>query len=302
MKENVLVIGGMGFIGSHIIEELLTNNYNVIAYDNFSHSYRKISNLIVEFNYKNLKIVIGNILSYKDLEKEIEHSDYIIHLGAKISVPESMIDPDSYYETNVTGTHNVLSLARKHNIKKVLFASSCAINSPISTYAYTKLFGHYLMTMYKKIYHLNTLSLVLYNVYGERQSFDGEGAVIPKFINTLLNKETPKIYGNGNQTRDFVYVKDVAKIFVKTLKMPFENVYNIEVGSSVATTINSLYSLLSLHIDPKIKAIHEENRLGDIKYSKAHYSLAKFSLKNTSLEEGLKNTIEYYKQLKEGLK
>jgi nucleoside-diphosphate-sugar epimerase len=298
----ILVTGGAGFIGSHVVEELINTNNIVKVIDNLQTG----RNLLPEHikNHQNFIWYQGDLRKFIDVDRALTKEvapQYIIHLGASISVPESVEKPLTYYDTNVTGTFNLLYLAKKYNVKKVVLASSCSVNDLASPYAYTKYLDEQIIRMFTNIYKLAGISLRFYNVYGERQLIDGEGAVVPAFVTKILKEETPTIFGDGKQTRDFIYVKDVAKSCIRALEMETcKPPYAYEVGSGVATSINSLYKLISEEMDYKLDPLYKETRAGDAKHACAKHSTIQFGVSPTSLEEGLKKAIAYYKEVNNG--
>ncbi len=292
-NKKVLVTGGAGFIGSHIVDELLLLGYEVTVLDNFVNG--KIKNIYG----KGVKLYVGDIRNSLP-NKIMKNVDYIIHQGALINVLESMYNPTEYCDVNVTGTLNILEQARKYNVKRVVLASSSAVENISSPYGLTKSLCEQYAKLYHKIYGLETICLRYFNVYGERQSITGEGTVIPNFITKLLKKEQPIICGTGKQTRDFIYVKDVAKANILALNSPFplNPVYSIGTGNK--TSIISLYKeikgLLGINIDP----VYNKARKGDILDSVAFPNREKAELEWTSkvkLLEGLKRTIKWYKNI-----
>ncbi|MCK4518709.1 MAG: NAD-dependent epimerase/dehydratase family protein, partial [Candidatus Omnitrophica bacterium] len=196
---NYLVTGGAGFIGSHVVENLLKRNHQVTIFDDFSTG--KQENIPKFVKKTRLDVVKGSITNYKLLMKVLKGIDYVIHLAALVSVPKSIANPKKYNETNVTGTLKILLAVKENSVKKVVFASSSAVygqieniaikedcgTKPISPYGVSKLIGEYYCKLFSIIYALPTVSLRFFNVYGPRQSLAGQYAsVIPKFITCML--------------------------------------------------------------------------------------------------------------------
>jgi nucleoside-diphosphate-sugar epimerase len=217
ISKKVLVTGGAGFIGYHTVEKLIEQGYEVTVFDNLSTG--KIKNLF----HKNaeVKYILGDLRIESEVENALKDKNYVIHLGACLSVPESMINPALYQDVNVQGTFNVLYYAQKQDIKRVVLASTCAVEGD-SFYGLSKRITEEIAHWYRVVHGLETVCLRYVNVYGERQRQEGaEGAVVPAFINTLLKYESPIIHGDGSQTRDYVYVKDVAEANVHALTCEF---------------------------------------------------------------------------------
>ena len=304
----VLITGGAGFIGSNLAEELVKTN-----------SVRILDN-ITTGNLENLKkikdkieIIKGDIRDFETVKKAIKGTDYIFHLAALVSVPESIKKPIETNNVNVSGTLNILSASKELGVKRVIFTSSCAVygntakqpikeNSklrPESPYALTKLIGEEYCKLFSKLYNLETVSLRCFNVYGPKQNpKSAYAAVIPKFISEALRSKIPTIYGDGNQTRDFVFVKDVvnANILAMKAKDVSSQVFNI--GSGRSETVNELLEKINKILNKNIKPKHAPQRPGDVKYSLADISKVKkflgYSPKH-GLEEGLKETIKWFR-------
>lgn len=285
MKETVLVTGGAGFIGSHTVDKLIEQNYNVIVVDNLSTG----KNLKYAENRMNY---IDDILSNLDYIFQENKIDYIIHLAAKLSVPESMTNPKLYHDNNVDGTFNILKLAYQYNVKKVVLASTCAVEGN-SYYGLSKLIGESIAAWFTLNYNVPTTCLRYVNVYGERQASFGEGAVVPAFINCLKNNESPIIHGTGEQTRDYVYVQDVAEANIHAMKHEFIGVTYVATGKEIS--VNALLAEIAFAMNKQYTPIYKAKRDGDMMSVGFHYPLGTFEwTPRFSLEEGLKNTVKYF--------
>ena len=306
-----LVTGGAGFIGSHIVEKLLQQNYEVHVLDNFSTG--KKENLAEFIN--DIQIHVGDIRNYhfvKDIMKDVE---YTFHQAALSSVPRSIEDPIATNDINVSGTLNVLNAALKSGVNKVVFASSAAIYgddpelpkhemlppNPKSPYALSKLFGEHYCKLYSTVYGLPTVALRYFNVFGPKQDPNSDyAAVIPKFITSMVEDVQPVIYGDGLQSRDFIFIDDVVSANIKSALSNIEGgiVMNCAGGSQI--TVNDLAHYINKILSKDLQPIYKEERKGDIKHSFADVSLVKeklgFEIEN-SFEDGLKKTLEYYKVL-----
>ena len=243
-----IVTGGAGFIGSHIAELLVNKNYEVIIIDNFVTG--RLENLN-KIKHK-IKIVNESVSNYKKIEKVFKNVDYVFHLAALADIVPSIENPEIYYDTNVTGTLNILRASKKYNIKKVIYAASASCYGVVKNfptdekniimteypYALTKNLGEQLMVHWSKVFKLSTIALRLFNVYGLRSRTTGAyGAMFGVFLAQKINNKPLTIVGNGKQTRDFTYVTDVAKAFYISSKSKiFHDVFNV--GTGVPTSVN----------------------------------------------------------------
>jgi nucleoside-diphosphate-sugar epimerase len=306
----VVVTGGAGFIGSNLTEDLVKRGYKVIIVDNLSTG--KLSNIQESLRNGRVEFIEGSITNLSFLQKVFSGIDYVFHQAARPSVPRSIKDPKASHNTNITGTLNVLMAARDNAIKKVVYASSSSvygdtpvlpkneamIPNPQSPYAVTKLTGEHYCNVFTKIYSLPTVCLRYFNVYGPRQDPDSQyAAVIPLFTRDVLAGRSPIIFGDGEQTRDFTFVRDVAEANILAAESKATGVFNI--GNSQRVTINHLAQLIiGLAGDNGIKPVYKEQRLGDILHSLADITGATafgYSPKY-SLEEGLKEVVRYMKR------
>ncbi len=275
--KKALVTGGAGFIGSHIVEELVTRGFEVVSIDDYS-AGKKI-NLKHLKKYKNFTEVNCDITDSKKLEKYFMGVDVVFHNAAsKKSV--CLINPLRDLEVNGGGTFNLLELATKYKIKKFIHASTGSVygeaiyfpqdekhfTNPVSYYGVSKLAGEKYVQVFHKLYNLNTTTLRYFHVYGSRQEFNEFGGVVAIFINNLLEGKTPVIFGTGRQERSFTYVKDVVKanILVATNDKTNGEIYNC--ASAITVTINELCrAVLKAFQKTDIKPIYKEWVIGDIK-------------------------------------
>jgi len=300
----VLITGGAGFIGSHVVEECLAHNYEVVVVDNFSSG--KVENLFedckvyqVDINDNHLKNVF-----------EVEKPDMVIHLAAQASVMKSMEDPVVDSEINILGTLRLLEYARIHRVKKMVLASSAAVYgnpeeipidekfplNPLSFYSLSKWSSERYAQLYERLYGLPCCILRFSNVYGPRQNPQGEAGVVSIFINQLLNHEDIAIYG-GQQTRDFIYVRDVAKACLRAIESPATGIFNI--SSCSETSIDDIFLMTSLLAGNSVKPLKYPLRQGEIQKSvlgnkKAIKELGWQNMQ--SLQDGLRETfLSYHK-------
>jgi UDP-glucose 4-epimerase len=243
-----IVTGGAGFIGSHIAELLVKKNYEVIIIDNFATGRLENLNSIKS----KIKIINQSVSNFNKIERFFKNVDYVFHLAALADIVPSIENPEIYYDTNVTGTLNILRASKKYNIKKVIYAASASCYGVVKNfptdekntimteypYALTKNLGEQLMVHWSKVFKLSTISLRLFNVYGLRSRTTGAyGAMFGVFLAQKINNKPLTIVGNGKQTRDFTYVTDVAKAFYVSSKSKiFHDVFNV--GTGIPTSVN----------------------------------------------------------------
>ena len=304
--KRVAITGGAGFIGSHLAEELATGN-SVIIIDDLSTGRKENIDSLIEKD--NVRFIMGSILDLNLLQEAFGGVDFVFHLAALPSVPRSIKDPQTTNEVNITGTLNVLLAARDNKVKKVIYSSSSSVygDTPIlpkkedlpacpqSSYAVTKLCGEYYCQVFQQVYQLNTVCLRYFNVYGPRQDPNSQyAAVIPSFISRALAGKPPIIFGNGEQTRDFTFVKDAVVASILAVDRDATGVFNI--GSGNRTSINDLAQLIARLIAIGAKPIYHQPRPGDIRHSLADISKARQIGYNPkySLEEGLTKTISSF--------
>ncbi|AEM78227.1 SDR family oxidoreductase [Thermoanaerobacter wiegelii] len=307
----VLVAGGAGFIGSHIGDLLIENGYEIVIVDNLSTGKEKFINKKAIF-YK--KDITDDDL-YEIFRKE--KPDYVIHQAAQIDVQKSIDNSVFDAKVNVLGTVNILECCRKSGVKKIIYASSAAVYgnpeylpideghkiNPISSYGISKHTAEHYFEVYSQLYDLKYTILRYANVYGIRQDPKGEGGVISIFTDKMLKGERPVIFGDGNQTRDFVYVKDVAKANLLALERGDNEVVNV--STNKPTSINELVDMMNKIMNTSLEPIYTEPRKGDIMHSYLDNKKALDVLgwkPEYSLEDGLRETIEYYRGRYVGLK
>jgi len=303
-----LVTGGAGFIGSHIAEELMERGHKVRIVDNFLTGKREN---IASFLDK-IELIEGDIRDFNLCKRASDGVDFVLHQAALPSVPRSIEDPLTTNEINVKGTLNLLLASRDAGVKKFVFASSSSVygddprlpkkegeeGAPLSPYAISKLVGEMYCQVFSQIYSLSTVCLRYFNIFGPRQDpYSQYSAVIPNFINKMVKGESPTIFGDGEQSRDFTYVANVVeanKLAVEAKDVSGE-ILNIACGER--TTVNSLVIEINQILKKDIKAIYDKLRPGDVMHSYADISEAENVLKYkplVSFTEGLKRTIHKY--------
>ena len=302
--KKVTVTGGAGFIGSHLAELLVSRGYHVIIIDDLSTG--KKENIADLTRKDNVRFIQGSILDLHLLQESFRGVDLVFHQAALTSVPRSIEDPVSTNEVNIAGTLNVLLAARDNNVKKVIFASSSSVYGdtptlpkvedmtphPQSPYALTKLVGEYYCHIFHQIYDLPTICLRYFNVYGPRQDADSPyAAVIPIFITRVSQDKPPIIYGDGEQSRDFTFVKDVIQANIIGAESDACGVFNIGRGEN--STINDLAKTVTRIIEKDLKPEYQPPRPGDVKHSLGDISRARAIgyEPQYSFDNGLKETI-----------
>ncbi len=306
--KKVVVTGGAGFIGSHLAKELTRQGYHVIILDDLSTG--KLENIEDLLGKESVEFVKDSITDLPLLQKIFHDVDYVFHQAAISSVPRSIDNPRASHDVNVSGTLNVLLAARENSVKKVIYASSSSVygDTPmlpkredmmpnlLSPYAVTKLAGEYYCLVFHQVYGLPTVCLRYFNVYGPRQDPNSQyAAVIPQFIKMASVGNPPVIFGDGEQTRDLTFVKDVVEANILAAESDAYGLFNIARGESV--TINELAMLVINIVGKNIELIHQEPRAGDVRHSLADISRARaFGYEpKYSLEEGLRETIRSFK-------
>jgi UDP-glucose 4-epimerase len=302
VNRSVLVTGGAGFIGSHLVEALLARGASVSVIDDLTSG--SLANL--ERVSSDIRFVEGSILDTSVLEESMEAAEVVFHHAALVSVPESMEDPESYNRVNVDGTRSVLEAAGRHGVARVIFAGSCSAYgdlpglpkneddpvAPTSPYAQTKLDGEELVASFASDGGLDTARFRYFNVYGPRQAHDSPyAAVIPKFRQALSMGEEAVVFGDGLQTRDFVHVHDVvfANLLAAMHPAPLAGeVFNI--GSGIRISILEILEAVAASLDVPVQVRHEAARPGEVRDSQASIELACSTFgyqPSCSLEESL---------------
>jgi len=300
-----IITGGAGFIGSNLADVLSQDNEVIILDDLSTGDNANIRGLDIEF-------VKGSVTDLDLLRVIFKDADYVFHQAAIPSVPRSIKDPVSTNEANVNGTLNVLVAARDVGVKKVIYASSSSVYgdtpelpkredmtpNPLSPYAVTKLMGEYYCKVFNEVYDLKTVSLRYFNVYGPRQDPHSDyAAVIPKFIKRVQEGKPPIIYGDGRQTRDFTFVKDVVSANILAAESDAKGVYNVATGKRI--TINELANVIMVFMEQDLDPIHEKPREGDVLHSLGAITKAKKDFgyePGDKLEENLKETVKWFRR------
>ncbi len=307
----ILITGGAGFIGSHLARKLLDLNNDIIIFDNLDSFYSE------ELKRKNLESIApsdkyvfirGDIRDYTTVCTALDDVQVIIHEAAQPGIRASLEDPMKTHEVNISGTLNVLRAAVANNVKRVVIASSSSVYGdtnelpyteeehpqPLSPYGVSKLAGDHYAKVFNEVYGLSTVSLRYFSVYGPRIRPD---LVLPIFTKALVHNKKVKIFGDGEQSRDFTYIDDIVD---GTLRAMTKNnidgeIFNIASGERI--TINKLYTLLGELVDRKITPIHEKEKKGEARHTHANINKARKHLgykPRYNIKQGLKKFIEWY--------
>ncbi len=308
--KRALVTGGAGFIGSHLVDALIGEDCDVTVIDNLSTG--RLSNL--EHIRNRITFYKGDIRDNEIIEKAAKECEVIFHQAAVVSVPQTVKNPVDSAMVNDMGTLLVLEAARKNNIKRVVLASSCAVYGddpklpkhenmnpkPLSPYAVQKLTGEFNAHLYNDLYGLETVCLRYFNVYGPRQDPSSPySGVISIFMSKAFAKAQPVIYGDGNQYRDFVFVKDVVKANLLAANTDGAGGNNFNIGTGGFVLINRLWEMICLMSGLNIEPKYMSSRPGDILKSVANIDHAKSILgfePEYSFEKGLEITFDWYKR------
>ena len=301
--------GGAGFIGSHIVDSLIEEGYDVAVVDDLSTGRQEYINKEAKF----YKLDIQNKDDLESIFKEVK-PEYVNHQAAQKDVRNSVDDPFHDARINILGTINLLQHCIKYKVKKVVFASSGGAiygeqvifpapethpAKPISPYGIAKLVGEHYLYYYKALFGLDYVSLRYSNVYGPRQDPHGEAGVVAIFTKKMLEGERPVINGDGEQTRDYIYVGDVVRANILTMKNDYEE-SEFNIGTSIETSVNQIFDYLRNFINPAITEEYGPPKLGEQKRSVINFTKAKEILKwmpETTVNDGLKKTCEYFQGL-----
>jgi len=305
----VLVTGGAGFIGSNLCEELLHKGHSITILDNLSTGNPEN---IAGFR-KDVEFIEGDIRNEDTISSIMKDVDTVFHLAAVSSIDQSLRYPSNTADVNDTGTIILLNHAVKSGVEQFIFSSSAAVYgkiqssgiseslspNPFSFYGVSKMSGEHYLEIFSDFYGIRTISFRFFNVYGPKQNPHSDySAVIPKFISALLQNKKPTIYGDGKQTRDFIFVKDLVRACVNTLytELPgFNDCINL--GSGKETTILEILNIIKKILNKNIEPVYENPRFEEVKRSNASIEKAEKLLgfkTHISLKTGLEKTIKWF--------
>lgn len=311
----ILITGGAGFIGCHLCEKYVSEGETVFCLDNFESG--DLRNLYRLTTNKNFKLIRGDIRDSDLLEKIMPRVDTIIHLAAQIHVDRSIVEPTLTYEVNVLGTLNVLEAARKHDIEKIIHTSTSEVygsarNLPMDEdhplcaphpYGASKIAADRMCYAYIRTYGMNICIARPFNTFGPKQKDYGYGGAVSLFTKRVLSGQPPIIYGDGNQTRDYMYINDLVRAYDLILKnnKSLTEVINFGTGKQVKI-VNLANKIIELcDMKGRVKPVHVAPRPAEIEQLEADYSKAKELLgwePTYTLGEGLKEFVKWYKSYK----
>lgn len=308
----ILITGGAGFIGSHLCEKYTKEGHTVICLDNFMSG--NLTNVRHLLDYRNFKLIKGDIRDFDLLEKIMRDVDVVFHLAAQIHVDRSYIEPKLTYEVNVMGTQNVLEVARMHDAKRVIHASTSevygsALHVPIDEkhplnaphpYGASKIAADRMCYAYIQTYGMNISIMRFFNIFGPRQRDIGYGGVISIFTRRILNNTPPIIYGEGLQTRDYTYIKDVVNAYDLVLNHDGAITEPINFGTGKEVSVVELANKIIKLCDKtgEMEPVYIEPRIGEVKQLIADATKAENLLgwePEYSLDDGLENFVQWYK-------
>ncbi len=305
-----LVTGAAGFIGSHLTEELLARGWRVRGLDDLSTG--SLANLQSVLDRDRFSFIEGDVTEIGAVKDAIDGVDHVFHQAAFVSVPRSFQKPRAVTATNSLGTATVVEQAVETEVDSLVLASSTAVYGdpaqvpipeshhlePASPYASSKAYAERIARQASSDSDLTVTILRYFNVYGPRQDPSGDyAAAIPTFIRSMLKGEQPVVYGDGKQTRDFVYVGDIVRANLMAVHGP-GGTFNI--GSGIETSVNDIIEILAQHLDVEVEPRHDDPRAGDIRRSAASIDRAREHLgfePTTQLDSGLETTIDYFERM-----
>ena len=308
----VLVTGGAGFIGSHIAAALVAQGDRVRVLDDLSTGHQRNLDAIGD----GVEFVQGSITDPEVIGRACAGCDYVFHEAALASVPRSIDDPVRSNAVNIDGTLNVLVAARDAGVQRLVYAASSSAygdspslpkietmpTAPKSPYAVSKLCGEHYVSVFAQVYGIQTLSIRYFNVFGPRQDPDSPyAAVIPLFIDALLDGRAPTIHGDGEQSRDFTYVDNVVAANLAALEAPKLGGEVVNVALGERTTLNELYRGIAELLGSDIAPVYGPPRVGDVRDSQASIERARELLgyaTRVPVQEGLRHTVDWYRQFR----
>jgi len=308
---NVLVTGGAGFIGSHLTEALLQEGHQVRVLDDFSTGKRE--NLLFDKEFPSLEVIEGDIRHLAICQKAMKGMGYVFHEAALPSVQRSVEDPLGSNSVNVEGTLNILVTAREEGVRRVIYASSSSVYgdtptlpkkeemppNPLSPYALQKYVGEMYCRLFYQLFGLETISLRYFNIFGPKQDPNSVySAVIPRFVHALIHNQRPRVFGDGEQSRDFTYIDNVVQANLLAMSADHVRGEAVNVACGKRVSLNQLLDVLKKILGSSLMPVYEEPRKGDVKHSLADISQGKKILNyepKVDIEMGLMKTVEFFR-------
>lgn len=308
----ILITGGAGFVGSHLCDKYAKNGDTVLCLDNFMNG--DLTNIRHLLNYRNFKLIQGDIRNYDLLEKIMRDVDAVFHLAAQIHVDRSIIEPKLTYDINVLGTQNILEIARMYDVNKIIYASTSevygsaeyapmdekhSLNSP-HPYGASKIAADRMCYAYIETYGMNVCIMRPFNLYGPRQKDSGYGGAISIFTKRVLANIPPIIYGNGEQTRDYTYIDDIVRAYDLILNYSQAIREPVNFGTGTDVKINDLAKKIIALCEKDLTPVHVEERPGEVNRLIADITKAKKLgwTPTYSIDAGLKKFVDWYKNYK----
>jgi len=305
----ILITGGAGFVGSYLCETNVMKGNTVICLDNFLNG--NLTNIRQLLTHRNFKLVTGDIRDFDLLEKIMRDVDVVFHLAAQIHVDRSIIEPRLTYDINVLGTQNILEISRRYDVEKIIHASTSEVygtaqyspideNHPLDAphpYGASKIAGDRMCNAYIKTYGLNIAILRPFNIYGPRQKDTGYGGVISIFIKRILNNLPPIIFGDGHQTRDYVYIEDIVRAYDIILECNKKIQEPVNFGTGKEVKIIDLANKIIKIMGSDLQPVHVDPRPGEVRRLIANIEKAKKIgwTPKYNLDQGLEQLISWYK-------
>jgi UDP-glucose 4-epimerase len=314
----ILVTGGAGFIGGHLAERFVGDGHDVKVLDTLDHFYStglkkrniEVARNLADSGEGNYEFVKGTIIDTETVTKVVSDADFVFHQAAQAGVRTSVDNPKKAHRINVTGTMNVLEAARKNSVTRVVSASSSSVygtpeylpydeehpKTPVSPYGASKVAAEQYVRVYNEVYGLPTVSLRYFTVYGPRMR---PNMAFTNFVSRCLHGKAPVIYGDGQQTRDFTYVKDVTDANETLLKTDAADGKIVNIGSGGRITIEELATVIRDEINPNLEIVYDDAREGDAEHTHADITKAGKLLDyepSVSIKKGARRFVEWYQE------